>query len=465
MKKYKVYRIIHSSNGKKYIGLTKRGLVERLRAHFNELTRKAKSGRFVNPFSLQAAMYEEYEKNKSNWRKVKFNLFRIELVQDFDSEQEMIDYEFNLIINENTLVPNGYNLMNGGHSIGGTGRNQAISINNFVDGNGVCRSWNFDSKKEMYLELSKEYSIKEYTLRWRVNNFIEKNRNNYCNDFLAEEVISDAIYYAIYEFSDSRKTGGTNILRQRKRRCNQKMKLHAKSSFSNEIKYPNENGDFILNSSEFSELNNIPKSTVRARSMRFLENNGFQYENNVDLNRYIQKRKKEFLDFILTNHSNSKNIKFTQGDNEYSGSLTSLAKHFGLNISTVKKRYKSLDVNLRLKNECLLWVFGLCENPRSMEKKHICDTFSQNNTIHEYILSENVRFFRQIDFVRAVEQVLDKLGVDYSSVQKKVSYYIPKNNEMSDMEKTNHIIIKLEKKFNLDNLKKNIIDNFNTGAD
>lgn len=174
MKKYKVYRIIHSSNGKKYIGLTKRGLVERLRAHFNELTRKAKSGQFVNPFSLQAAMYEEYEKNKSNWRKVKFNLFRIELVQDFDSEQEMIDYEFNLIINENTLVPNGYNLMNGGHSIGGTGRNQAISINNFVDVNGVCRSWNFDSKKEMYLELSKEYSIKEYTLRWRVNNFIEK---------------------------------------------------------------------------------------------------------------------------------------------------------------------------------------------------------------------------------------------------------------------------------------------------
>lgn len=85
--------------------------------------------------------------------------------------------------------------------------------------------------------------------------------------------------------------------------------------------------------------------------------------------------------------------------------------------------------------------------------------------MHEYILSENVRFFRQIDFVRAVEQVLDKLGVDYSSIQKKVSYYIPINNEMSDMEKTNHIIIKLEKKFNLDNLKKNMIDSFNTGAD
>ena len=463
MKKYKVYRIIHISNGKKYIGLTQRAsLKERLRAHFNEMTRKAKAQQFINPHSLQAAMYKEYEMNPSDWNKNKFELFAIELIQDFDSEQEMVNCEYNSIRNENTLVPNGYNLMNGGHSIGGTGRNQAISIRNFVDKNGISRNWDFNSKKELYHMFSKEYSIKETTLTWRVNKFIKENKGK---DYLENEIFFKAIYYAVYEFSDNRKTGGSNRERQRKRRINQSSKLNTSSLFSNEIMYPDKNGKFILNSSQFSQLEKIPKSTVRARSMRFLEKNNFRYKDTDDLNKFIQRRKDEFIDFILSNHANKIIIKFTYNNIKYEGTLTSLAKQFGLNYSTVKKRYKRLDDNSIESNEYLAWVFGLCAKPNIEEKLLIKNGFSQKNKIHEYILSVKVRFSRQIDFVNAVEHVLRALGLDYSNLQKKISYYIPKSNEMSDIDKVDCIINKLEKRFKIDNLKEKIIDNFNSEAD
>lgn len=463
MKKYKVYRIIHISNGKKYIGLTQRvSLEERLRAHFNEMTRKAKNQQFINPHSLQAAMYEEYERNTSNWNKNKFKLFIIELIQDFDSEQEMVDCEFNSILNENTLAPNGYNLMNGGHSIGGIGRNQAISIRNFVDKNGIGKNWDFNSKKDLYHTFSEEYSIKESTLTWRVNKFIKENQDG---DYLENEIFSNAVYYAIFEFSDIRKTGGTNRERQRKRRVNQCSKLNSSSLFSNEIKYPDRNGKFILNSSKFSQLNKIPKSTIRARSMRFLEENNFKYKNSDNLNKFIQKRKDVFVNFILSDHSNKKTIKFTYKNIEYEGALTSLAKKLGLSPSTVKKRYKFLDENHVTNNEYLAWVFGLCEKPNIEEKLLIKNEFSQKNKIHEYILSAKVRFSRQIDFVNAVEHVLRTLGLDYSNLQKKISYYIPKSNEMSDIDKVDCIINKLEKRFKIDNLKEKIIDNFNSETD
>lgn len=120
MKKYKVYRITHSSKNKKYIGLTQRDtLEERLQAHFNEMARKAKNSKFLNENSLQFAMFEEYKKHQSNWNDKKFELFRIELIQDFDSEDEMRVQEYKSIVSENTLSPYGYNLMNGSHSIGG----------------------------------------------------------------------------------------------------------------------------------------------------------------------------------------------------------------------------------------------------------------------------------------------------------------------------------------------------------
>jgi len=463
MKKYKVYRIIHVSNGKRYIGLTQRAtLEERIKAHFNEMTRKAKNQKFINPHSLQAAMYEEYNRNPLNWNQNKFNLFAIELIQDFDSEQEMINCEFDSIVNENTLAPHGYNLMNGGHSIGGTGRNQTISIRNFLDETGTSRNWDFNSKKELYQTFAKEYLVKEVTLRWRVNKFIKENQDE---DYLENEIFSNAIYYAIYKFNDNRRTGGTNRERQKKRRKNQSSKLNSSSSFSNKIIYPDKNGNFILNSSQFSRQENIPGSTIRARSMKFLEENNFMYKNIDDLNEFIQKRKYEFIDFILSNHSNKIIIKFTYKNIKYEGTLTSLAKQFGLSPSTVKKRYKRLDEDSIESNEYLAWVFGLCAKPNIEEKLLIKNEFSQKNKIHEYILSDKVRFSRQIDFVNAVEHVFRTLGLDYSNLQKKISYYIPKSNEMSDIDKVDCIINKLEERFKIDNLKEKIIDNFNSETD
>lgn len=199
--------------------------------------------------------------------------------------------------------------------------------------------------------------------------------------------------------------------------------------------------------------------------MRFLEENNFMYKNIDDLNKFIQKRKDEFIDFILSNHSNKIIIKFTYKNIKYEGTLTSLAKQFGLSPSTVKKRYKRLDENSIESNEYLAWVFGLCEKPNIEEKLLIKNGFSQKNKIHEYILSVKVRFSRQIDFVNAVEHVLRTLGLDYSNLQKKISYYIPKSNEMSDINKVDCIINKLEKRFKIDNLKEKIIDNFNSETD
>lgn len=228
MKKYKVYRITNLSNGRKYIGLTQReNLEERLRAHFNELTRKAKHAKSINPRSLQAAMYEEYEKNKSSWKQV----FRIELIKDFDSEQEMRDCESKFIEDENTLAPQGYNLVHGGHSIGGMGRSEVVSIR-IIDRNGVCSDLNFSSRKEMYSKLGKKYSISRSTLQWRVEQYIKKYQSN---DILSGEILYNAIYYAIFNFSDKRKTVGKNLTRQKNRRCNQNSNLGVDSSFSNKI--------------------------------------------------------------------------------------------------------------------------------------------------------------------------------------------------------------------------------------
>ena len=199
--------------------------------------------------------------------------------------------------------------------------------------------------------------------------------------------------------------------------------------------------------------------------MKFLEENNFMYKNIDDLNEFIQKRKYEFIDFILSNHSNKIIIKFTYKNIKYEGTLTSLAKQFGLSPSTVKKRYKRLDEDSIESNEYLAWVFGLCAKPNIEEKLLIKNEFSQKNKIHEYILSDKVRFSRQIDFVNAVEHVFRTLGLDYSNLQKKISYYIPKSNEMSDIDKVDCIINKLEERFKIDNLKEKIIDNFNSETD
>lgn len=195
--------------------------------------------------------------------------------------------------------------------------------------------------------------------------------------------------------------------------------------------------------------------------MRFLETYGFQYKDEEDLNKYIQNKKKEFIDFVVSNHSHNEEIKFIYNSAEYNGSLTSLAKQCKVSVSTVKKRYRSLDENLKLKNEYLLWVFGLAGNPKVVEGINIPKIFTQKKKINDYVLSDTVRFSRQVDFVKVVEKVLDDLGIQYNSMQKIISYYIPKDNKMSDIEKIEHLMSKLEKRFNVDNLSEKIINNHN----
>lgn len=457
MKKYKVYRITHSSKNKKYIGLTQRDtLEERLQAHFNEMARKAKNSKFLNENSLQFAMFEEYKKHQSNWNDKKFELFRIELIQDFDSEDEMRVQEYKSIVSENTLSPYGYNLMNGSHSIGGRGRNQPIEIKNFKDHNGNTYSWNFSSKKEMYSELSKIYNIEESTIRYRIDKF--KKENKWFEEYI------DAILYAI-NFEDKRKKGGTNSKRQKKRRDNQHVKLNVKASFINEIKYPNSNNKFILNSSEFAKQHKISKSTVRARSLRFLECEGFKYIDKEHLNKFIQQKRNEFIKYITTKHSKSQKIIVNYKNKEYSGSLRSLSKEFNINYSSVKKRYKKLHNKLNneyFKNEDLLYIFELVKKPQEKKGITIPKTFSQRKKLNNYILCKNTSISSQTEFLAVVKEVLDGLGIKYSSLQQKVSKYIPKDEKMSDIEKTDHIIRGLEKQFNIKNLKNEIIDKYNS---
>ena len=174
MKKFKVYRITHhidETTKKFYIGLTERELEERLRAHFNEATRKHK--RSMDIHSLKYAIWKEFDeckKNNGNRNKVKFEKFSIELIKDFDKHLDMQDFEYESIKKEGTLAPKGYNLVNGGHSIGGKGRGEQISL--YFDNQHL----EFSSQTEMYKYFEKSYRIKSGTLRLRVKNEIQKRK-------------------------------------------------------------------------------------------------------------------------------------------------------------------------------------------------------------------------------------------------------------------------------------------------
>ena len=98
--KINIYKIINLINGKSYIGQTVSDIEKRYKQH----TQKCSGCR-----RLKEA-FEEFGKDN----------FRISLIDQAETEQEAFEKEALWIKKENTLYPNGYNLLLGGFSNGHT---------------------------------------------------------------------------------------------------------------------------------------------------------------------------------------------------------------------------------------------------------------------------------------------------------------------------------------------------------
>ncbi len=94
-----LYRWTHKSSGKVYIGISSMPLKERIRMH----ARQAKDGSYKNPNSLQAAIAKDG-----------LDAFRIEVIDEFDDEKDMLIAEDRAIKTHDSLSPRGFNLRDGG---------------------------------------------------------------------------------------------------------------------------------------------------------------------------------------------------------------------------------------------------------------------------------------------------------------------------------------------------------------
>lgn len=125
---HKVYRLTHvDTDGqaiKSYVGVTIRELPDRKQAHLNEASR---GGRSISPHSLGWAIREEIRRGN-----VPEERFRIELLEECGSVEEMLDGEERWIEALGTMAPAGYNLMPGGRSAGGPSNSKPVCM--FADG-------------------------------------------------------------------------------------------------------------------------------------------------------------------------------------------------------------------------------------------------------------------------------------------------------------------------------------------
>lgn len=101
-----LYEVINLINNKKYIGITTQSLDERKRAHIKDSKSQRNSAR-----SLQQAIKKHGKDN-----------FIFTEVGKFNSIEDLENAEIELIKNENSLSPNGYNLDKGGKGVRGWGR-------------------------------------------------------------------------------------------------------------------------------------------------------------------------------------------------------------------------------------------------------------------------------------------------------------------------------------------------------
>ena len=446
MKKFKVYRITHhidETTKKFYIGLTERELEERLRAHFNEATRKHK--RSMDIHSLKYAIWKEFDeckKNNGNWNKVKFEKFSIELIKDFDKRLEMQDFEYESIKKEGTLAPKGYNLFNGGHSIGGKGRGEQISL--YFDNQHL----EFSSQTEMYKYFEKSYRIKSATLRLRVKNEIQKRKT--IEDYPA--ILADILYKAIFNFKDIRKTGGKNSDRQKKHR--DKVKEELKFDLS-KIIYPDTNNNLTLNANKFATENKLNPSTVRNRAHKF-----YLY-NNINSEKLPTDRIKDFKEYLISSHASGENISFTHEGKTYAGTLRSLSKKLNVNRSTAKKRYSKLNSSQKMDNNYLCYVFGLIDKPIMGRKREEVPSFTQKKLLMAYKITDNCILHNQKSFVLLVYSVLknEKINCTEKRIRGNVSNYVKSMVGMQD--NLDYVINKLESFYKIDNLKNKLIAEYN----
>ena len=127
---FKIYQITYrppSGTGKRYVGLTYRTLQKRLDAHFNESTRTKPAG--ISPSSLGYAIRDHLQKFPAVPLK---EAFKIELLQVYDTPEEMRDGEAHWVGTLQTMAPVGFNIMRGGSSLGGPSNAKPCEI--FLNG-------------------------------------------------------------------------------------------------------------------------------------------------------------------------------------------------------------------------------------------------------------------------------------------------------------------------------------------
>lgn len=127
---FTIYQIIHRppfGNGKRYVGLTKRTVQDRLNAHFNESTREKPRG--ISPFSLGYAIRDHLLSFPTAPLE---SAFVIETLQVYTTLEAMRDGESHWIDTLQTMAPAGFNIMRGGSSVGGPSNSKPCEI--FLDG-------------------------------------------------------------------------------------------------------------------------------------------------------------------------------------------------------------------------------------------------------------------------------------------------------------------------------------------
>lgn len=127
---FTIYQIIHRppfGNGKRYVGLTKRTVQDRLNAHFNESTREKPRG--ISPFSLGYAIRDHLLSFPTDPLE---SAFVIETLQVYTTLEAMRDGESHWIDTLQTMAPAGFNIMRGGSSVGGPSNSKPCEI--FLDG-------------------------------------------------------------------------------------------------------------------------------------------------------------------------------------------------------------------------------------------------------------------------------------------------------------------------------------------
>lgn len=96
---YSLYKITCAQNGKVYVGYTSKSIEERFKAHLM-------NARCKRNYALADAI-----------RVLGQELFKVELILQCESHKEACEHEIRLIKELNSILPNGYNMTNGGDGV------------------------------------------------------------------------------------------------------------------------------------------------------------------------------------------------------------------------------------------------------------------------------------------------------------------------------------------------------------